>query len=149
MEVISFNITDVKKNKDLLFELERLCYKTLYTELSMRDEDVIHVCYYKSIVIGACCVSMVSPGRRFFNEKTSVVPYLYNYFCDPGHRDKKPSVKLMLYMKDLLKEYKELNLHVDCDNEHAKKFYKKNNFVDVGNFKFYRMYTCVIHQNTF
>ena len=144
MNIKKFNIGFIKNDKKLFSEIEALCLRTLNEDLIMRDKDIIYICYHESIMIGTCCVAMGSPGLLFNNELNNVkVPYLYNYFCDPDHKDKKPSVALMLHIKNILQN-KELNLHVDVDNHHAQRFYKKNNFKDVGSFKNYRMYTCPV-----
>lgn len=154
-----YSIEDIKKNEKYLKQLKQLSRKTTGEQLKIFDGDTIVIALYNSKIIGTCCIAMRSPETHFKNEFDNKVPYLYNYVCDITHKKKKPSVSIMLYIKDFVKDLiasetstndilNEINLDVEITNDRAINFFEKNNFIPQGLYqqsvKEYKMYTCVL-----
>lgn len=141
MNLEKIKISDAAEDIELLNELEKLCQRFLGEDLVMRMQDEIVICTFcdenKQVIIGVCCISMQSPIHEF-----SEIPYLYNYICNSDYKKYKPSVAIMNYIKEFLisLNHKEVDLHVDRDNNHAIQFYEKNKFVFIG--KYLGKYKC-------
>lgn len=146
MKIKKYKVIDIINNEKIMKRLNTLSKLLNDTQIQFREEDNIVICYHDDEVIGCCCIAMHSPTYNFKNENNGMhrIPYLYNYICDSAYRYLKPSVSIMNYLKESLKSYGEINLHVDTNNLHAIQFYKKNNFKHVGLFldKYY-MYTYI------
>lgn len=137
-------VAEFKQTSDLK-QLKILCRKVTGEQLKIFDEDIIVIVRASNKkIIGFCNISMKSPEVHFDNEAETDVAYLYNYITDLSQRKKKASVALMNYIKKLYKEAT-MNLDVALENTHASKFFERNGFMEVGEYKKsiqkYHMYT--------
>lgn len=146
LRIVTMSVKDIKSDKTVLKKLKMLTRKTTGECLKFSDDlkDLTVLCYFNNNLIGVCNITDKSPSRHFPNEKDdSHVPYLYNYMCDASYKQKKPSVAIMNFIKSLYRD--DLNLDILDDNNHAKQFFEKNNFINMGSYnagvKVYDMYT--------
>jgi hypothetical protein len=146
LRIVTMSVKDVCADKQILKKLKMLSRKTTGEQLKFSDnsKDLTVLCYYNNNLIGLCNITDKSPNKHFPNEDDdSHVPYLYNYMCDASYRQKKPSVSIMNFIKELYND--DLNLDILDDNLHAKQFFEKNNFVNSGSYsagvKVFDMYT--------
>ncbi|MGL5935425.1 MAG: GNAT family N-acetyltransferase [Cetobacterium sp.] len=145
MQVIKHSIIEFKTQQKYLKQLKQLSRRMTGEQLKLLDSGDIVTVLHNDKIIGMCCITMKSPGGHFNNEDDANIPYLYNYICDISHKKKKPSVFIMNFLKDSLKNYPFINLDVEIENDHAKQFFERNGFVYQGdygnNIKEYKMYT--------
>jgi hypothetical protein len=146
LRIVTLSVKDACADKQILKKLKMLTRKTTGECLKFSDnlKDLTILCYYNNNLIGVCNIADNSPNKHFTNEINDThVPYLYNYMCDASYKQKKPSVTIMKFIKDLYSD--DLNLDVLDDNAHAKQFFEKNKFINMGNYtagiKVYDMYT--------
>jgi hypothetical protein len=155
LRIVTMSVKDVQADKQTLKKLKMLTRKTTGEQLKFSDnsKDLTILCYNNNNLIGLCNITDKSPNRHFANEQddnNSNVPYLYNYMCDASYKQKKPSVTIMNFIKNLYND--DLNLDILDDNNHAKQFFEKNNFINMGNYsagiKVYDMYTFKSDEST-
>lgn len=146
LRIETMSIKDVCNDKKKIKKLKLLVRKTTGEQLKFSDDikDLTILCYFNNNLIGMCNITNNSPNKHFPNEKNdSYVPYIYNYICDASYKQKKPSVAIMNFIKDLYHD--DLNLDILDDNTHAKNFFEKNNFINSGTYsagiKVFDMYT--------
>lgn len=149
MNTYTITVNEIKTNKILLKQLKQLSRNTTGEQLKMCNGDLTVLTACNNKIIGMCNIAMASPEKHFAKENEIQIPYLYNYMCTHSEKKKKASVAIMYHIKNVIEsgDYeKEINLDILYDNIHAQNFFKKNNFIECGEYtqgsKEYKMFSC-------
>lgn len=132
MNVLLTTNDKIRLDAVALKQLKQLSRSCTGEQLKIIGNDRLVLAKYNNKIIGMCNISMVSPELHFENEiGDPKIPYLYNYMCIAAHKKKRPSVLIMEFIKNLIKDdlSKEINLDVLIDNTHAQNFFQKINLL--------------------
>jgi ribosomal protein S18 acetylase RimI-like enzyme len=131
-----------KKFRDIPIEeirrMKILCQRNTGEKLiGYPDHNVINI-YRNKKLVGFTFISPESPEPHFSNEKEAV--YIYNFLIDIKYRKYKLAMHLM---NELKKEYAGLSLNLDIIdwNAHSRKFFEKNGFKHVGEYRNYKSFS--------